>query len=229
MSSFIKKELGVIAAIRDEVTDLLANPYFSWEEIAKNYFHSPIGLDCIICGVGKVNAAFAMQRLLDRVNEVLIVGTAGGLHQEKIGSLYLCTEFVEHDMDATGLGFPHGVTPFEEHTDHVISKVSKKTVEHIQKVCKKMLIELLTGRIMSGDQFINDHKVIAEKRSRFEAQLVDMESAAIAKICRKHGVGVTALRYISDNADHNATISWRENVQRSSGLINQIVQELFST
>ena len=74
----------------------------------------------LYCGVGKVNAAIALTRELRRyVHEarplplVLNFGSAGS-RVHVAGSLLACHEFVQRDMDVGGLGFPLGVTPFDE-------------------------------------------------------------------------------------------------------------------
>ena len=227
-SSLNKQDFGVIAAVKAEVQDILANPFFQWTETKQHYFHSPLGLDLLVCGIGKANASFALGKIIDKVNEVLIIGTSGGLNNEKIGSLYLSTEFVEHDMAADGLGTPPGVTPFSEMKGPIISSPATKTIARIKSICQAQAIELFEGRTISGDQFLNDPVVTAKKQKQFSAQLVDMESAAIAKICSREKVAVTALRYVTDNANHEAHSSWLENVQISSRIMNKILTAMFN-
>ena len=63
-----------------------------------------------ISGVGKAFASFYLYPLVQHSERILILGTSGGLSSECVGSAYLVDEFVEHDMDVTGLGVPRGVT-----------------------------------------------------------------------------------------------------------------------
>ena len=74
----------------------------------------------LYCGVGKVNAAIALTRELRRYVHagrppplVLNFGSAGS-RVHVTGTLLACHEFVQRDMDASGLGFALGVTPFDD-------------------------------------------------------------------------------------------------------------------
>jgi adenosylhomocysteine nucleosidase len=78
------------------------------------------GIPVLYCGVGKVNAAVALTRELRRyvhgarrLPSVLNFGSAGS-RVHATGSLVSCHEFVQRDMDVSGLGFALGVTPFDD-------------------------------------------------------------------------------------------------------------------
>ena len=65
-------------------------------------------------GIGKVNAAVCTQILVDHygVDAVINTGIAGSLRNEiEIGDVVLSTDTVQHDMDATGFGYPVGQIP----------------------------------------------------------------------------------------------------------------------
>ena len=62
-------------------------------------------------GIGKVNAAMCAQILVDcyGVDAMINTGIAGSLRPEiNIGDIVLSTDAVQHDMDATGFGYPCG-------------------------------------------------------------------------------------------------------------------------
>ena len=65
-------------------------------------------------GVGKINATIKALEVIQKYNTDMIVnfGTAGSLHKKIIG-LHEVSIFKQRDMDATGLGFSIGETPFE--------------------------------------------------------------------------------------------------------------------
>jgi adenosylhomocysteine nucleosidase len=221
------RKFGIIAALAAEVEDLLKNQAFGWQETQENLFYSKnFDIYLVISGVGKANAVYALARIIGKAEDFLVVGTSGGLSDEEVGSLYLSTEFVEHDMDATGLGFAMGVTPFSSIGDVVVSTCSEILEKQIKKSCVDLEIELNYGRTISGDQFLNDPEITKQKRELFGAQLVDMESAAMAKICKLNNKNIIALRYVSDNANHDSNTDWNENVKRSSGLANKIVEKI---
>jgi adenosylhomocysteine nucleosidase len=81
------------------------------------------GVPVLYCGVGKINAAMALTRELTRyalqhqaMPLVLNFGSAGS-RRHAAGTLVECHEFVQRDMDVSGLGFALGVTPYDEAPD----------------------------------------------------------------------------------------------------------------
>jgi adenosylhomocysteine nucleosidase len=220
--------LALLAAMPDEVKDLLADGFYQWQREAFNIYRSPKGLILGITGLGKVNAASLMTRLLPQSERFLVIGTAGSTQTDAIGTLYLIHEFVEHDMDVTGLGFKAGVTPFDTHHDFIYANASAEFIDTLKAAFEKTKLPYQTGRIMSGDQFINSAEVSQHKYNLFAAQLVDMESAAIAKVGFKHHKEVLAVRMVSDNANHEAHVDWSESVKNSSVKMNLLVRALLS-
>lgn len=231
MSSFSRK-LGIIAAVEPEVQAILKNPAFSWQKNpstssgSMKHYISPHNVELIVSGVGKVNATYAVSKLINAVDVVLMVGTSGGLGQQKIGSVYLSTEFYEHDMDASGLGVPKGVTPFSWMQEPMLANADPDFVSQIYYVFAKLNVPLNVGVTISGDQFLQDPAVVAEKVRLFKGDLVDMESAAVAKICIQEKKPFMALRYVTDNADHEAHTSWLEEVHKSSAIMNSVLLSL---
>jgi adenosylhomocysteine nucleosidase len=216
---------GVIAALGEEVACILANGAYGWQPQSDHYV-SPHAAALVVSGVGKANAAFALAKIFDAAEQILIIGTSGGLGLQQPGSVYMVTEFVEHDMDASGLGFAPGVTPLSWMEDPVLSCVDEAFVASVSGVCESLGIPLYRGRAISGDQFLSDADAAAEKARLFGADIVDMESAAIAKICMQYKKPVLALRYITDNANHEAGASWQEHVRHSSAIMDSILSAL---
>ena len=65
-------------------------------------------------GIGKVNAGICAQILVDdyQVDCIINTGIAGSLKNEiNIGDIVVSTDTVQHDMDATGFGYPLGQIP----------------------------------------------------------------------------------------------------------------------
>jgi adenosylhomocysteine nucleosidase len=78
------------------------------------------GARLLYTGVGKVNAAAALARELAEMRcasslppVVVNLGTAGS-RTIPAHTLVGCHRFAQRDMDVGGLGFPAGVTPFDE-------------------------------------------------------------------------------------------------------------------
>ena len=216
-------KIGIISAVKEEVADILQNRWFEWKDLGKGLHSSPRGVVLSVTGIGKVHSAYGLAKIIDSVGEIFIVGTSGGLGEEKIGDVYVSTEFVEHDMDAEGLGCPAGVTPFSYMKSPIISHYEQSMIDRLTEVFSKNNLVLKFARTMSGDQFINDQRTIDKKVALFKTQLVDMESAGIAKLCMMEKKPVVALRYVTDNANHESHTSWTENVKHSSKIMNSLV------
>ena len=207
--------LGVLIAVKDEAAAILANAAYRWEkQPGGTYYSAPKQLILSVCGIGKANAAFALGQMFARADEVIMFGTAGGLGPEKTGSLYLCSEFVEHDMSADIPGLP---------TSAVIACSASRTLERIREICRQEKLALREGRVLSGDQFIHDQESADAKAAQFGGQLIDMESAAAAKICRRFRKSFCAVRYVTDKADRRAQTAWQENVKTAAELFDRIL------
>ena len=63
----------------------------------------------------------------------------------------------------------------------------------------------------SGDSFVN-------KKIEMEVDLVDMEAYALAKVCKLEGVEFKCFKYISDNANDDASSDWLENCKKGAKL-----------
>ena len=160
--------------------------------------------EVIYTGVGKVNATM---KLVDRLTDynyarpelVINYGTAGSRKYEQ-GEVVDCTQFIQRDMDVTGLGFEIGQTPFEEEIPIIIQ--SESDFNPIGK-------NALCG---SGDSFMKGLPYAWYKNQI--GDVVDMEAYALAKICRSYGISFISFKYITDGADGDAGADWEKNVSK---------------
>jgi adenosylhomocysteine nucleosidase len=75
----------------------------------------------VLSRIGKVAAAVTATVLLERlgVRAIVFSGVAGGLAPGvDVGDVVVATELLQHDMDASPLGFTKGVTPYLDHPVH---------------------------------------------------------------------------------------------------------------
>lgn len=159
------------------------------------------GIPVLYCGVGKVNAAIALTRELRRyvhagtgLPSVLNFGSAGS-RVHSTGSLVSCHEFVQRDMDVSGLGFSLGVTPFDDAP--AVLTFERRFDRLPSAVCG------------SGDSF-------AMSECAVECGIVDMEAYALAKVCWLEGAPFACVKYVTDGADHAAAGHWRDNVHKAA-------------
>jgi len=151
-------------------------------------------------GVGKINACFKAIEVINAYSPKLIInyGTAGSLKNNLTG-LHEVSNFFQRDMDASELGFKIGETPFDK-----ISNIS-----------------FGSGglSIGTGDNFVSHQPTIV-------TDLVDMEAYAIAKVCLLKKINFLCFKFISDNADKNASNSWEKNISRGKIAFQKKMQDL---
>ena len=144
-------------------------------------------------GVGKINATYNLVKLIHQYKPSIVInyGTAGTTKKELSG-IVECTKFYQRDMDVRGLlDLKIGETPYDNINEIINSNDGYS--------CG------------SGDSFV-------DKKIEMEVDLVDMESYALAKVCKLEGIEFQCFKYISDNADSNAQSDWLENCKKGAKL-----------
>ncbi|HEX3914393.1 MAG TPA: 5'-nucleosidase [Steroidobacteraceae bacterium] len=159
------------------------------------------GIPVLYCGVGKINAAMALTKELSRYAHqrqdlpmVVNFGSAGSRRFDT-GALVACHEFVQRDMDVSGLGFALGVTPYDEAPSPL--------------VFKPVFGHLPSAICGSGDSF-------AMAQTGMECGVIDMEAYALAKVCWHENVMFGCVKYVTDGADHTAADDWQRNVHKAA-------------
>ena len=151
------------------------------------------GIQVHYSGIGKVNAAFKAFEVIQKTGckTLLNLGSAGS-SQFDAHALVEVTTFVQRDMDVSPLGFAVGVTPMDD--DHPAEIHLESYFQHLEK-----------GICGTGDSFETGTPKVA-------CHLVDMEGYAIAKVCKKLGVRLISVKYITDGANDTAHLDWEENL-----------------
>ncbi len=159
------------------------------------------GIPVLYCGVGKVNAAIALARALERyalqdraMPLVLNFGSAGS-RRHVAGALVECHEVVQRDMDGSGLGFALGVTPYDEAPSCLRFE--------------PVFTHLPSAVCGSGDSF-------ATAETGMDCAVVDMEAYALAKVCWYEKAQFACAKYVSDGADHAAAEDWQRNLHKAA-------------
>ena len=144
-------------------------------------------------GVGKINATYNLKKIIDKYkpNEIINFGTAGAVSKNLKGIIE-CTKFYQRDMDVRGLlDLKLGQTPFDNINEIILSEEG-----------------FSCG---SGDSFV-------KKQIEMNVDLVDMEAYALAKVCKLEDINFRCFKFISDNADANASSDWIENCKKGAKL-----------
>ncbi len=144
---------------------------------------------------------------------VINQGIAGGhdkdihLGEIVIGERVVPMGAVMQEFRAKGIGIdPLG---FEALPLEIYDKVKQTTAKMLDFPCDKELIEaaervqtdihMQRGVLGSADEWNNQIDWIAVMRERYQTSSEDMESAAVAQICRSYGVPFIGIRIISNS------------------------------
>ncbi|MCK9905730.1 5'-methylthioadenosine/adenosylhomocysteine nucleosidase, partial [Frankia sp. Cpl3] len=178
--------------------------------------------------MGKVNAAITTQMLIDQfaVTQILFTGVAGAVHpQLAIGDIVVSTDCLQHDVDATALGFKPGQIPFtEKWVWEADSALIKLAVQAGEKQTED--VKIVTGRILSGDQFVADREKVQWLAEQFQAHCTEMEGAAVGQVAAMNGVPFVIVRSMSDKADGSAHVNFAEFTHLASQRSYAIVMEM---
>ena len=198
-------KIGIVCAMQEELDSILSsldanykiekNKEFS--TYMMNYHKNELFL--ILSGIGKVNATIHTQYLIDKyqVDMVINVGVAGCLSEKlTFGDVVVATDLVQHDINVLAFGVPIGQIPRMD----VFSFVSDAKLLSCAMTVKLDGFSLVSGRIVSGDQFIDDRDKAKHLAQQFGALACEMEGAAVAHTCYVNKVPFVVIRAMSDLA-----------------------------
>ncbi|GGF85404.1 5'-methylthioadenosine/S-adenosylhomocysteine nucleosidase [Paenibacillus albidus] len=233
MSTNRSLRTGIIGAMDEEIKLLLEGMQEKETTIKAGITYSTgtvFGQPVVLCksGVGKVNAAVTTQILIDSfgVTQVLFTGVAGALHPElNIGDIVISSRCMQHDMDATALGFARGTIPYQEVSSF---PADPELILQAEKACRELKQTYLTGIVLSGDQFIASSDTVALLRDQLEGSCAEMEGAAVAQVCFMNNIPYLVIRSMSDKADGSAHVNFAEFTvaasERSHAILERILQ-----
>lgn len=157
-------------------------------------------------GIGKVNAALTATDVIHKTKcKVMInLGTAGS-SKFNTHDLIEVSSFVQRDIDLSPLGFKVGETPF----DPIPTGID--LIPYFPELSK--------GICGTGDNFETG-------ATKIHCELVDMEGYALAKVCRRLGVQLISLKYITDGANHNASNDWHANLIPGAGKLLEYYKKM---
>lgn len=138
----------------------------------------------LMTGVGPIEAALAMgqacaaMKQADALPDLVVSLGSAGSRCCALGGVYQVSSVSWRDMDATRLGFARGVTPFLGQP----AEIALSTPLRLESA------RLSTGaNIVGGDAF-----------AAIDADMVDMETYAVARACQGFGLPLVGIRGISD-------------------------------
>lgn len=217
------ENIGIVVAMNEELIEILN----IMKEINKKEIYNIIfyegkvenkNIIVVQSGIGKVNASRTTQILIDKFNikAIINVGAAGGLNSKlNIGDIVIANKLVQHDFDITAFnhkkGYITGVGDYIECNSELV-----KTLQNILENEKNENYNVITGIIASGDIFCTEVKMKNKIFSKFKADCVEMEGAAIAQVCYLDDIPFIVIRSISDSPNGNNAIVFDEFVKLAS-------------
>ena len=230
-------KIGIIGAMQEEVAQLKMT--MSEVKITKkasmDFYEGKLnGKEVVVVqsGIGKVNAAVCTQILIDifAIDGIINTGIAGSLHNEiNIGDIVVSTDAMQHDVDATEFGYPLGQIP---RLDVLSFTADKKLAEQAINSCREVNsdIEVFSGRVVSGDQFIADDKIKQKIIENFGGYCTEMEGASIAQAAYLSDIPFVIIRAISDKADDSAKVDYptfeKQAIKNSVKLVSNMINKL---
>jgi adenosylhomocysteine nucleosidase len=201
-------------------------------------------------GMGKTNAAMAAALILDqyRPTHVIFTGIAGGLNPDlHPGDVVIGSKSAYHDYgEWTKDGFRVGPTkdPFTGKPNPLFFPADAGLLGAAEKAAADLKFEpvkvgkservprVVKGVVVTGDAFVGSSAKMAALRKEFDADVTEMEGAAVAQVCWQRRVPCLIIRSVSDVAGDMA----REDVnlfektaaQNSALLVTALVGRLES-
>lgn len=196
-------------------------------------------------GIGKVNAAMTTAIMLNHFHpqRVLFTGIAGGTNPDlQPGDIVIARQTAHHDYQS--------ITLDRRPTKQTYSLSGKLNpayfladstmLQRAQTVARSVAFEsvpitkrpptVLTGTVVTGDQFISSAEKVAQLRQTFNADATEMEGAAVAQVCYQMRVPHLVIRSLSDRADDNARTDmltfYQTAARNSAKLVIAIVEGL---
>lgn len=230
-----ENKYGIIAAMKEEMQEIKKIMQEIEEIKIKEliFFRGKINNNNVIlveAGIGKVNAARVTQLMIDKfeIEKIINVGSAGSANNElKIGDIVIGKRLVQHDFDITAFGHPKGfitnIGQYVESDSELISKMEQTILKLSQNEFK-----IKIGTIASGDIFCTEPKMKEKIRTKFNADAIEMEGAAIAQVCKLNEIPFIVIRSISDNPDGKNEITFDQFLEKASKRCAEIINKFLN-
>lgn len=217
------KYIGIVVAMdeeREEILELMTNVQVKQIYNLRFLTGKINNRDCILIksGVGKVNAARTTQVLLDNfeVEFVINAGAAGAVNYLlNIGDIVIAKHVVQHDFDITAFGHSKGyITGVGDKIQCDLGLVS--AFENMLKNMPELSYNIKLGIVASGDIFCTSIDMKNKINSKFNADVVDMECAAVGQVCYLDSIPFISIRCISDVPDGQNEKTFDDNLKLAS-------------
>ena len=225
------KKFGIIAAMQEEMQEIqkIMDDAKKTKIYDLNFIKGKIGnyeVVVVEAGVGKVNAARTTQILIDNfeIDAIINVGSAAAANEKlNIGDIVIANKLVQHDFDITAFGHPKG---YISNVGQYLES-DKELVTNIENAIKKIdnnEFKTIIGTIASGDIFCTEINMKDKIKSKFNADAIEMEGAAIAQVCKLDNIPFIVIRGISDSPNGNNNVTFEEYLEKASQRCAELIE-----
>ena len=232
-----KETIGIIGAMNVEVDTLkeAANITKTTEIAGMEFCEGRLGDKNVVivkCGMGKVNAGICASTLINDFGctKIINTGVAGSLDNRiDIGDIVVSADAVQHDFDASPIGFEKGEIPYTGlYAFRADEEMRKTAVGAVKESAPE--IKVFEGTVCSGDQFISKKEQKETIVSNFGGTCCDMEGAAVAQACYLNSTPFVVIRAISDKPDETEFVDYKvfeaESAVRCAKIVRYMVENL---
>lgn len=226
------KKIGIVVAMEEEceaIENIMTNKEVQ-EIYDLRFIIGKIGKkECVLVqsGIGKVNAARTTQVMIDhfKIEYIMNLGAAGAINNTlEIGDILIGKYVVQHDFDITAFGHSKGyITGVGNNIE-----CDKSFLIKLEEVIKNMPegnYKIKLGIVATGDIFCTDVGMKDKIRAKFNADVVDMECAAIAQVTYLNNLPFIVIRSISDTPNGKNASTFDENLKLASKRCANILKE----
>lgn len=188
--------------------------------------------ECVLVksGVGKVNAARTTQVMIDhfKIEYIINLGSAGAINDQlDIGDILIGKHVVQHDFDIIAFGHSKGyITGVGNNVECDKDLIVK--FEDVIKNISERNYKIKLGIVATGDIFCTDVAMKDKIRAKFNADVVDMECAAIAQVTYLNSIPFIVVRSISDTPNGKNASTFDENLKLASKRCADILREFLA-
>lgn len=227
------KKIGIVIAMEEEFQAIenKIKEIKIHEEKGLKFFEGKKGdKECVIVksGVGKVNAARTTQAMIDNfdIEYIINMGASGSIANDlNIGDIVIGKYVVQHDFDITAFGHNKGyITGVGDNV-----KCDKKLIKTLEDAARnngKYKVKL--GIVATGDIFCTDEIMKEKIHTKFDADVVDMECAAIAQVAYLNKKPFAVVRCISDAPNGENASVFDENLEMAANRCAKIITEFMN-
>ncbi len=209
----MKAQIGIIGAMQLEVEGLIASMKDAvCESVSGIDFHigEICGKQVVVArgGVGKVFAALCTEAMILKYSPELIVntGVGGALTADlSTGDIIIAEALCQYDMDTSPVGDPVGLI---SGINKIYFETDRRAVEILLDAADERGLHARVGKVATGDKFVASKEQKEAITALFDADVCEMEGAAVAHAAYVNNTPLAVVRAISDSADGGVTMDY---------------------